>query len=291
MSYLTEAELRARMGDMPGAPGSGASDAQKDAAARALEEASNAGYGGASYAPLPGPGGPGGWGAPSLPVVPPVVPAPAAGGGGGGGGGKTPSPPKGGTGGGGAAAAPKGAYAPANPFGTGADMASEIERQLMEMMKSPGTRYNKERMEMLTGELLSQRAAAKRQGLEGIREENLRRGITSSPFAAGATGALLRGTSQDFTKGYVQLMEKKIDSDYQDRVQALNMSKDFLNDTRQAWLAAEGLSVDRARIAAQLQLGYANIANAMGIATLQAKNAMDMLHESQAWQAAHPGEG
>lgn len=156
--------------------------------------------------------------------------------------------------------------------GTGAGLAGTIESTLTNLLKGQGTRFTDPVMQMLQGQALSQRETAREQGLQALQGAAVRSGantIGRSGAMLGAQANVIRGTASDFGQQLQNLQIQKVNADWEDKVSALKLGMDYLDQTRDFWIRSNLVDVEREKIGAQLSLGYANIATQRYIADQQ----------------------
>lgn len=170
---------------------------------------------------------------------------PIAGGGGGGGG-------RGGGAGGGSASGFSGR-------GSGGDLENMLQDNLKQLLSGEGTRYTPEVMQGILAKIKQQTEGSVRRQQEEARSEAAGRGMAR----AGATGARLddirRGAEAGFTGEYADLLTKKVDADYQDKMAGIDRAQKYIDSLKLQMYRQDMTALQREQLRAQIQMAEMNI--------------------------------
>ena len=199
------------------------------------------------------------------------------GGGGGAGGG-------GGMGGGGGAA-------PASPFGPGAQVTSfndMLGKYITDLLGSP-SRFTPEVMQSLYGNVAAQSSGAIQRNEDAVRAEAAGRG--ASRF--GQTAAALRDV-RNVAEGQrgaamVGIQLQKINTDYQDKMGAIDRGQKYLDSLRDSEYRYTLLGEQRRQFDANLALAYANLAQNRSLLEMQLQSQWDMLKAQAGYNLLYNG--
>jgi hypothetical protein len=170
-------------------------------------------------------------------------------GGGGGGGGRGGGRGAGGGGGGGAAAG----------VGGGSGLEGQIEGVLSGLLSGQNSRYTPEVMQGILAKIKQQMEGSKARQRAEASSEAAGRGMSR----AGATGARLdeisRGAESAFTGEYADLLQSKVDADYDDQMGGLDRAMKYVDSLKLELYRQDMTALQRQQLRAQIKLAEMNI--------------------------------
>lgn len=189
-----------------------------------------------------------------------------AGGGGGAGGGAPAGGAKATAPGPGLGGGPKAAPGP----GTNSEFEGRMLALLERMLGGDLSRYSQPVVDSMKADLFRATEGRRAAGSARLKEDAAGRGRFRQPFAGREVGELERHMGAEYGAGVRQILQKKAEADYEDRVAALDRAQKWLDSQRQYIIATEQNARERDRLLAEIALGYARIDSELKIAQIQA---------------------
>lgn len=223
------------------------------------------------------------------PPVPPVTPEPppgprparppvAAGGGGGGGSSSSGAPAAGGTG-------TNNWDETHMPF---ANMQSTIWNQINGILKGNNVPFPQEVIDALRGQAFSSTQGRAQADVSALNEDMASRGLGRSTFAASRESGIRRAASSEYTKASREIRVQAVTANYQAKMEGIARAQALLDSSWQFLLSHEQNEVARETGMAQVQLGYANIANQMKMLQMQLAQQLALAHSGGSTPSFNP---
>ena len=177
------------------------------------------------------------------------------------------------------------------PLDTSTD--ANVDKQIREgfegILDGSKSRYSDERVKLMKDEMFESTMGQVKSQIRGADASAARRGLFRSGIAARTETDLRREGLKSFSKGVREIMIKKMDAEFQDRMQALNLANTYLNNKRQYALGVERNAIAREQISAQMAIAsMQNETARAGIAAAngRARAALDFQKEAFTEQLA-----
>lgn len=139
-------------------------------------------------------------------------------------------------------------------------LASSVESMLARLMDpNQASRYSPEVMSGIMAGLRQRAEAEAQTNTDASRESFASRNMLGSGAAMAAEGSARRSAERSFTSGYADLMNRKAEADYQDKMAALNSAMTYLQQVQAAANQQQMTALQRQQLNAQVELAYANI--------------------------------
>jgi hypothetical protein len=205
------------------------------------------------------------------PTTPTPAPAPLPAGGGGGGGSQTPKP-----------------KAP--------DETDPFANQLMSVIQgllNQGSRFTPEAMERLRGGAIQQAESAGKSQQQSIYADLARRGLLRSGAANPMMLEAMNATMQQRQQLIGQIEVKKVMSDFDDKLSAIDRSQTFLKDWRDYRLGKERNQIARDQISAQYasaSLGASQASEQLEFEKKKYEDQQARRSECEAYCSGHPSD-
>jgi hypothetical protein len=166
-----------------------------------------------------------------------------------------------GGGGGGGRGGPggRGGGAAAGGAGDASGIEGLIQQNLADILKGGGTRYTPEAMQGILAKIKQQAEGSKARQLREASSEAAGRGMSRAGATQARLGDIRRGAEAGFTGEYADLLTKKVDADFQDKMAGLDRALKYVDSLKLQLYRQDMTALQREQLRAQIKMAYANI--------------------------------
>jgi hypothetical protein len=142
--------------------------------------------------------------------------------------------------------------------GSGGDIETMLQDALKGML-SGETRYTPEVMQGILAKVKAQNEGSIRRQQEEARNEAAGRGMGRAGRSGARIADIRRGAESAFTGQYADLLTKKVDADYQDKVAAMDRAQKYIDSLKLEMYRKDMTALQREQLRAQIAMAEANL--------------------------------